>query len=172
MRNFAQLPTLQKKALAKTLTSQKPDGAGVEWSQEMCTVKPFWRPLQTGYVTNEQDQIAHINQWFRLATAMQLCVIYRKSFAEENFPRPLKNNCVYMLVIDGVVFQLQERWRANFSPDQNEDEFVGSSRSSSQQSNGAGAKQSVRLFHHGRQILWGEVARRQILRCSLKFCKR
>lgn len=84
---------------------------------------------------------------------MQLCVIYRKSFAEENFPRPLKNNCVYMLVIDGVVFQLQERWRANSSPDQNEDEFVGLSRSSSQQSNGASAKQSVRLFHHGRQIL-------------------
>lgn len=152
MRNFAQLPILQKKALAKTLTLQSQMALELNghkkcalWSHSESLCR-----LGTSQMNKTKLRVLINDSGWRPRcnyASFTGKVLQRKTFRDR-----LKIT-VYMLVIDGVVFQLQERWRANFSPDQNEDEFVGLSRSSSQQSYGASAKQSVCLFHHDRQIV-------------------
>lgn len=108
----------------------------------------FERPLQSGLVMNEQDQIARINQFLWLVTTMQLCTICSTSRGKLSAPAQKQLFICYVITV-------MESSPNSRSDDVRilEDEFVGLPHSSSQQSNRASAKQSVCLFHSSRHYV-------------------
>lgn len=133
----------------------------------MCTVKSSWWPLQTGYVTNEQVQIAHINQWFRLATVMHLC----GKVSQRKFFRDCSQITVYLFVI--TVMELSSNSRSDEEQILPQTKmmslwvcpFLYANTATELAQNQAFARFTVTFK------LFADVVQRQVLRYSLKFWK-